>query len=90
MVSIDGFLTAETVQMVKEVMESPERREEMVNNNYEIAKQHFSYAALKKQLNSLSLGLFDSSCSTVIPLKTVRRRHVADVSEGPKLARVSV
>jgi glycosyltransferase involved in cell wall biosynthesis len=90
LVSFDGYLTNDTVKAVKEILESPQRREKMVNSNYEIAKQHYSYAALIKQLNSLSLGLFDSSDSTLNPINTVNLQHITNLSEEPKLARMAV
>jgi hypothetical protein len=52
-VAIDGHLTRETIQMVREILESPHRSREMVHNNYETARQNYSYRSLKKQLNSL-------------------------------------
>jgi len=90
LVTFDGYLTNETVKTVREIMESPERREKMVNSNYEIAKQHYSYAALIKQLDSLSLGLFDSSDSILNPINTVNLQNINDLSNQPALARVAV
>jgi len=58
LVVMDGFLTPKNVQMVKEVLESPVRKEEMVNRNYEIATRHYSYAVLRKQLNNLLMTFF--------------------------------
>ena len=52
-VAIDGHLTRETIQMVREILESPNRSREMAHNNYETARQNYSYRSLKKQLNSL-------------------------------------
>ena len=53
LVTMDGRLTSKNVEDVKEVLESPERTAEMVNQNYEIAKQHYSYNVLRRQLNSI-------------------------------------
>jgi len=57
LVVMDGFLTHKKVQQVKDILASPERREKMVNLNYEIAMRHYSYAGLLKKLNYL-LGIF--------------------------------
>jgi glycosyltransferase involved in cell wall biosynthesis len=54
---MDGFLTKKVVQVVREILENPRRREEMVNRNYEVATRHYSYAVLRKRLNFL-LGNF--------------------------------
>ena len=53
LVKMDGSLTSETAQEVREVLESSGRTAEMVNQNYEIAKQHYSYGLLRRQLNSI-------------------------------------
>jgi glycosyltransferase involved in cell wall biosynthesis len=58
LVTMDGHLTRETVNRVREVIESPARREKMVNHNYEIAKKHYSYAVLRNQLDTVMHGLF--------------------------------
>lgn len=49
-VTMDATLTAENVLAVREILESPRRTAEMVEHNYEIAQQHFSYGILKDQL----------------------------------------
>ncbi|MFC1811091.1 glycosyltransferase [Thermodesulfobacteriota bacterium] len=48
---MDGYLSKKTVKTVIGILESPERREKMVNLNYEIAARHYSYSILRKQLN---------------------------------------
>ena len=53
LVTMDAVLAPKTVQRVKEVLESPARAAEMVNHNYDIAKQHFSYRVLRRQLDAL-------------------------------------
>jgi hypothetical protein len=55
---MDGFLTRKTVQKVREILESPAKREKLVNKNYEIAARHYSYSVLKKQLNSIMMNFF--------------------------------
>lgn len=55
---MDGFLTRKTVQKVREILESPGKREKLVNKNYEIAARHYSYSVLKKRLNSIMMNFF--------------------------------
>ena len=55
---MDGFLTRKTVQKVREILESPGKREKLVNKNYEIAARHYSYSVLKKRLNSIMINFF--------------------------------
>ncbi len=52
-VVMDRFITSEIVQMVKGLMESSERKEKMVNLNYNIASRHYSYIELQKNLSAL-------------------------------------
>jgi hypothetical protein len=57
LIVMDGYLTKKNVQQVREVIASPQRRETMVNTNYEIAKRHYSYNVLRNRLNYL-LNIF--------------------------------
>ena len=58
---MDGFLTKRTVQAVKEILESPQRKEKAVTNNYKIAARHFSYSVLRKHLNPIMINFFGES-----------------------------
>ncbi len=58
LVAMDGFLTRRTVQNVKEVIASPERRDQMVNHNYQVAARYYSYAVLRRWLNTLMTNFF--------------------------------
>lgn len=53
LVSMDGFLSQRTVESVKELLENPERRRQMVETNYAIASRNFSYPVLGRQLDIL-------------------------------------
>ena len=55
---MDGFLSEKTVQAVRAVLESPERRQKMVNHNYEMGLRHYSYAVLRRWLNMLLTNFF--------------------------------
>jgi glycosyltransferase involved in cell wall biosynthesis len=53
LIIMDGFLTKKIVNKVREVLESPERREKMVSANYAIASRHYSFDVLRRRLNYL-------------------------------------
>ena len=55
---MDGFLTKKTIQKVKEILESSERRKMMVTINYEIAARHYSYTVLRKHINAIMMNFF--------------------------------
>ncbi|MDJ0828757.1 MAG: glycosyltransferase family 4 protein [Desulfobacterales bacterium] len=61
LIVMDGFLTKDTVQQVSEILESPERREAMVTHNFKIASRYYSYAVLRKKLNTILLNFFGDS-----------------------------
>ena len=58
---MDGFLSGKTVRNVIEILESSERREIMVNYNYEVAARHYSYAVLRTKLNDIMNYFFGNS-----------------------------
>ena len=49
-IEMDDFITDSTVEQVKEVLKNPERRQEMVDKNYRIAKCFYSYSVLEEKL----------------------------------------
>lgn len=53
LVTMDGFLGAETLQQVKQVLGPTSRRDSMVRYNYEVARRYFSYNTLHTQLNMM-------------------------------------
>lgn len=58
LIAMDGFLTAKTVQKVKDVLTFPERRDQMVNHNYKVATRYYSYSVLRRWLNTLLTNFF--------------------------------
>jgi glycosyltransferase involved in cell wall biosynthesis len=58
LVAMDGYLDHRTVTKVQEVLSSPERREKMVDTNYAIALRHYSYATLRRWLNTILTNFF--------------------------------
>jgi hypothetical protein len=47
---MDGYLSQKTVQDAVEILKSSQRTRRMVDNNYQIAARHYSYAILRSQL----------------------------------------
>jgi glycosyltransferase involved in cell wall biosynthesis len=58
LIEMDGYLNHQTMQKVKEVLESPQRCQKMVTTNYEIASRHYSYAVLRRWLNIILTNFF--------------------------------
>lgn len=58
---MDGYLTQKTVKKVKAVLKSPERRQEMVDHNYAIAKRYYSYAVLQQRLSAILVNFFGTN-----------------------------
>ncbi|MGB5750269.1 MAG: glycosyltransferase family 4 protein [Desulfobacterales bacterium] len=58
LIVMDGFLTRRTVDRVKEILQYPERREEMVNTNFDIAARYYSYGVLRRWINTLLINFF--------------------------------
>ncbi len=58
---MDGFISRKTVRNVIEILESTERREKMVNYNYEVAARHYSYSVLRTRLNAIMNYFFGNS-----------------------------
>ena len=61
LIAMDGYLTSDTVQKVKEVLESSERRAKMVDTNYDIASRHYAYAVLRRWLNIVLTNFFGAN-----------------------------
>jgi len=55
---MDGFLTNETIQNVENVLSPSDRRNQMVNHNYNVASRYYSYSSLKRWLNMLMTNFF--------------------------------
>jgi len=49
-IAIEGFVTNETIERVFEVLNNDQRREEMVEGNYQVGNRHFSYEVLERLL----------------------------------------
>jgi mannosylglucosylglycerate synthase len=53
LIEMDGFVDEKTVQETKQLLESPDLVREMVETNYAIAREHFSYEILEDKLIEL-------------------------------------
>ncbi|HVP20186.1 MAG TPA: glycosyltransferase family 4 protein [Spirochaetia bacterium] len=60
-ISIDGFLTDSALAKVREILTDPQRRRQMVEHNLQIARKHFSFQILRKELASLISSFFGIS-----------------------------
>lgn len=58
LIVMDGLLTSKNVQQARDVLESPARRQAMVDHNYAIASRHYSYTVLENKLNYLLMKFF--------------------------------
>ena len=58
LVVMDGFLTEKNVSAVRKILESDERRAQMVQHNYSVARRYYSYAVLRRRLNTLIANFF--------------------------------
>lgn len=55
---MDGFLTRQNVQRVREVTLSEELRQKMTAHNYAVASRHYSYTVLRRMLINLLADIF--------------------------------
>ncbi len=52
-IQMDGYVTDDTVQQARKVLDDAQLRREMVDRNYEIARKCYSYQVLKRKLGGL-------------------------------------
>lgn len=52
-IAMDGFLTRDVIQQVRRVINDPDYRQEMVDQNFELSKAFFSYTVLRRRLRVL-------------------------------------
>ena len=53
LIEMDGYVTHENVAAVKYLLDHPELQKQMVETNYELARTHYGYEALRTALTSL-------------------------------------
>jgi glycosyltransferase involved in cell wall biosynthesis len=61
-ITIEGFVTSETIEKVFEVLENRERRVEMIEKNYRLGKEYFSYEVLEQRLLNMVRELENQHC----------------------------
>ena len=84
---MDGFLSRKIVRRVKEIMDSPERREKMVTYNYEIAARHYSYSVLRTRLNAIMNYFFGDSVKQLTGKEPVRKKNFLNIVPQQSLHR---
>ncbi|MFO7902043.1 MAG: glycosyltransferase [Planctomycetota bacterium] len=52
-ITINGYVTRETIEHVRRVIEDPGYRQEMVDHNFQIGKSFYSYTVLRRKLRAL-------------------------------------
>ena len=57
-IEFDGFITDSTVRQVRRVLEAPSEAQAMADQNYRLAKRHYSYAMLERRLQTLLADCF--------------------------------
>jgi glycosyltransferase involved in cell wall biosynthesis len=57
-IEFDGFISDETVERVREVLNNQSLVEEMTQVNYHLAKVHYSYTVLERHLRTLMMQCF--------------------------------
>jgi glycosyltransferase involved in cell wall biosynthesis len=57
-IEFDGYITEETVQRTRQVLEDECLRAEMVEHNYQMARRHYSYQMLERRLGTLLAECF--------------------------------
>ena len=58
LIKMDGILSAEVITDIQNIIRNKARREKMVAANYRLAREHYSYAALRRQFATLISNLF--------------------------------
>jgi glycosyltransferase involved in cell wall biosynthesis len=59
-ISFDGFITSETVQKVKEVLNNPKQLADMAEANYMLGWRYLSYEMLEEKLEGLLSNIYGS------------------------------
>ncbi len=78
-VTMDGFITENTVQNVKKILKSSEQKKAMVDTNYRLASKHYSYPVLQNRLNDIMFNFFEDSClqlQSMLPNQLDHQEHI--------------
>ncbi len=52
-VRFDGFISKETLEKVRHLLDNPTQAEEWAEENYQLAKRHFSFTVLERRLQAI-------------------------------------
>jgi glycosyltransferase involved in cell wall biosynthesis len=61
---MEGYVTQSSINEVRRVLEDDAYREEMVEHNYQLASQFFSYSVLRRKLHSLVANIIGTNPKT--------------------------
>jgi glycosyltransferase involved in cell wall biosynthesis len=61
-ITIEGFVTGQTVEKISEILINEERRKQMVEDNYRLGKEYFSYEVLERLLLHL-VNILEIKCA---------------------------
>jgi glycosyltransferase involved in cell wall biosynthesis len=59
-ISFDGFITSETVQQVKQILNAPDRLVQMAETNYMLGWRYLSYEMLEEKFEALLANIYGS------------------------------
>lgn len=57
-IEFDGYITEDTVQQTRQVLQDPHLAQEMAEHNYQLGRCHYSYAMLERRLQTLIADCF--------------------------------
>jgi hypothetical protein len=49
----DGFINPETLKRVRQILLNPDQAQAWAEENYQLAKRHFSFTVLERRLQSI-------------------------------------
>jgi len=62
-IEMDGCLSRNTIEKVKEILKSPDRKAQMVNHNYAVGARYYSYGVLRRYLAHLMANIFSEDAT---------------------------
>jgi glycosyltransferase involved in cell wall biosynthesis len=57
-IEFDGYITDETITEVQKILKYPQMARDMSEQNYQLARRHYSYATLERRLQTLLMECF--------------------------------
>lgn len=61
-VEFDGFITEDTVQQTRQVLQDPHLAQEMAEHNYRLGRCYYSFTMLERRLQTLIADCFGEAC----------------------------